>query len=298
MPLKISSALATNCARTSERQSWLAQLPEFVAQLQERWSLTIEHSFDGEEVSCAWVAAVQLKDQMADHSSAVLKIGMPHFENAHEIEGLAFWNGDPTVRLLDSDSHLGALLLERCEPGTHLQTLPEDEQDAVIAHLLQRLWRTPDSPHPFRPLSALLESWTQETLAQQQHWPDSGLVRAGLDLWNDLLRSTKRNVLLATDLHAANVLRAEREPWLVIDPKPFVGDPAYDTTQHLLNCTGRLQSNFKSATARFADLAGLDPERVRLWTFSRLAAEPRDHWQGDDWFELAREIAWLSPLLP
>ena len=39
-----------------------------------------------------------------------------------------------------------------------------------------------------------------------------------------------------TDLHAGNVVRAEREPWLVIDPKPFVGDPAYDATQHLLNC--------------------------------------------------------------
>jgi len=196
--LKISSALVANCNKASERQSWLARLPEIVVELQRRWSLTIGHSFDGEEVSCAWVALVQL----ADHRSAVLKIGMPHFENLHEIEGLVFWNGDPTVRLLDSDSHLGALLLERCEPGTHLLTLPEHDQDTVIAQLLQRLWRTPRSLHPFRPLSALIERWTQETLAQAQHWHDSGLVRAGLDLWSELLRSTQSNVLLATDLHA------------------------------------------------------------------------------------------------
>jgi streptomycin 6-kinase len=127
-------------------------------------------------------------------------------------------------------------------------------------------------------------------LTQEQHWPDSGLVRAGLDLWNELLRSARSDVLLATDLHAANVLRAQREPWLVIDPKPFVGDPAFDTTQHLLNCTDRLQSNFKATTSRFADLVGLDPERVRSWTFARLAAEPRDRWRGDSWFELARTI--------
>jgi streptomycin 6-kinase len=228
--------------------------------------------------------------QLADHRSAVLKIGMPHFENAHEIEGLLFWNGDPTVRLLDSDSNLGALLLERCEPGTHLLTFPEPDQDTVIARLLRRLWRTPRSPHPFRPLSALIECWSRETLTQEQHWPDSGLVRAGLDLWNELLRSARSDVLLATDLHAANVLRAQREPWLVIDPKPFVGDPAFDTTQHLLNCTDRLQSNFKATTSRFADLVGLDPERVRSWTFARLAAEPRDRWRGDSWFELARTI--------
>jgi len=77
----------------------------------------------------------------------------------------------------------------------------------------------------------------------------------------------------------------------VIDPKPFVGDPAYDSTQHLLNCTDRLRSDFKSTTARFADLAGLHPERVRSWTFARLAAESRDRWHGDSWFELARTIA-------
>src|SRR5215813_11312219 len=131
--LKISSALAANCDKSSERRSWLARLPEIVLELERRWSLTIGHSFDGEEVSCAWVALVQL----ADHRSAVLKVGMPHFENLHEIEGLVFWNSDPTVRLFDSDSHLGALLLERCEPGTHLLTLPEPDQDIVIARMLQ-----------------------------------------------------------------------------------------------------------------------------------------------------------------
>jgi streptomycin 6-kinase len=287
MSLKISTALAANCSKTAERQSWLSQLPEFVAELQQRWSLTIGHPFDGDHVSCAWVAAVRV----AGNRSAVLKIGMPHFENLHEIEGLLFWNGDPTVRLLDSDSYLGALLLERCEPGTLLRTLPEPDQDSVIAGLLQRLWRPPHPPHPFRPLSALLERWSKETLTLAERWPDPGLVRAGLDLWKELLASTESAVLLATDLHAANVLRAQRETWSVIDPKPFVGDPAYDATQHLLNCDERLQSDFDATTARFADLAGLDPERVRLWTFSRLAAEPRDRWQGDDWFELARAIA-------
>src|SRR5215207_7784436 len=38
----------------------------------------------------------------------------------------------------------------------------------------------------------------------------------------ELSRSAPTDVLLATDLHAGNVLRARREPWLVIDPKPFV----------------------------------------------------------------------------
>ena len=287
MSLKIPSVLAANCEKTSERGAWLARLPETVTDLDKRWSLAIGNPFDNDEVSCAWVAPVRL----ADNGPAVLKIGMPHLENAHEIEGLQFWNGDPTVRLLESDSFLGAMLLEYCEPGTHLRTQPESDQDIVIARMLRSLWRTPQSPHPFRPLSALIESWRQETLAQKHHWPDPDLVHTGLDLWSDLLHSTRRHDLLDTDLHAGNVLRAQREPWLVIDPKPFVGDAAYDATQHLLNCDERLQSDFQATTARLAGLAGLDSERVRLWTFSRLAAEPRENWQDDSWFELARVIA-------
>src|SRR5437879_4399931 len=59
----------------------------------------------------------------------------------------------------------------------------------------------------------------------------------------ELPRTEPTELVLATDLHAGNVLRAERQPWLVIDPKPFVGDPAYDATQHLFNCSARLQSD-------------------------------------------------------
>jgi len=85
---------------------------------------TVAHSrglapFDGDDVSCAWVAPVAL----ATGASAVLKLGMPHMEGEHEIEGLRFWNSDPTVRLLDADDDVGAMLLERCEPGTGLSRL-------------------------------------------------------------------------------------------------------------------------------------------------------------------------------
>jgi streptomycin 6-kinase len=116
------------------------------------------------------------------------------------------------------------------------------------------------------------------------------LVREGLRLFQDLPRTAPIEVLLATDLHAGNVLRAEREPWLVIDPKPFVGDPAYDATQHLFNCGARLRSDPNGTISRFEDLLGLDGERVRLWTFARAAAEPRDNW-NDDLTSFLRAIA-------
>lgn len=98
-------------------------------------------------------------------------------------------------------------------------------------------------------------------------------------------------VLLATDLHAGNVLRAEREPWLAIDPKPFAGDPAYDATQHLFNCTARLAADPDRTLGRFADLLEVDRERVRLWVFARAAAEPRDDWKDAQRLTLARKLA-------
>ena len=65
----------------------------------------------------------------------------------------------------------------------------------------------------------------------------------------------------------------EREPWLAIDPKPLIGDPAYDAIQHMLNCDARLAHDPVALTHRMADLLELDPNRVKLWLFARCAQE-------------------------
>jgi streptomycin 6-kinase len=287
MTLTIPRHLAANCCKTPDRAAWLNGLPDVVRLLERRWSLALGAPFDSDEVSCSWVALAT----QADGTRAVLKIGMPHMEGAHEIPGLRLCDGDPTVRLLMADDDLGAMLLERCEPGTPLRALPEPEQDLMISSLLRRFWRPLPQRRPFRPLSALTEYWSNETLAYTEQWPDAGLVREGLRLFRCLPRPAPDDVLLATDLHAGNVLRAKREPWLVIDPKPFVGDPAYDATQHLFNSEARLRSDPHGTIRRVADLLGVDHERVRLWTFARAAAEPRENWRNDERTALARTIA-------
>lgn len=288
MDFVIPPRLLATCRQHPEASAWLARLPTLIRELEAHWSLTIDTPFDSDEVSCAWVAPVA----RADGSSAVLKVSLPHFEAQDEIAGLRFWNGDPTVRLIEAHEDVGAMLLERCEPGTHLRVLrPEVEQDVVIASLLRRLWRRPASPHPFRPLSTMTARWTEEAVAQAKEWPDAGLVQEGLNLLQHLSRPAADDVLLATDLHAGNILRAQREHWVVIDPKPFIGDRAYDATQHLLNCTGRLRAEPARTIQRFAELLDVDSERVRLWTFARLAAEPRDDWRTSELTALAPALA-------
>ena len=283
--MKIPRRLQATCDKRPERAAWLGRLTDTLASLERRWSIGVDDPFDNDDVSCAWVAPAT----RADGTPAVLKLGMPHLEGEHEIQGLRFWDGNPTVRLLEADGDLNAMLLEHCVPGTPLRTLPEPEQDVVIAGLLRRMWRMPSKPHPFRPLSAMLDYWSAETLAAAERWPDAGLVREGLRLFDELARAAPAETLLATDLHAGNVLRSEREPWLAIDPKPFVGDPAYDATQHLFNCA-RLGLEPDDLIARMADLSGLDRDRVRLWTFARAATEFRAGW-NDSLMTIARSIA-------
>jgi len=283
----VPQRLLASCRASAERQDWLEGLPEHVQELTTRWALRVQSPFDNDETSAAWVAPATRRDG----TEVVLKLAMPHMEGEYEIAGLRFWDGDPTVRLIDADDRLGAMVLERCIPGTALRTLRESEQDIVIASLLKRLWRVPSEPHLFRPLTDLMTFWANETIAAADRWPDPGLVRSGLDLFHELPRTATTRVLLATDLHAGNVLRAEREPWLVIDPKPFVGDQAYDATQHLFNGMPRLVAEPEPTITRFADLVGVDPARVRLWVFARAASEPRGDWADVQRLTLARKLA-------
>jgi streptomycin 6-kinase len=284
----VPQQLIENCRKAPERQVWLDNLPALLDELRDRWCLRTGSPFDHVNVTCSWVAPVV----RADGTAAVLKLGMPHMEGADEIQGLRFWNGDPTVQLLEADDELGAMLLERCQPGDMLRSEPEAKWDPVIATLLKRLWRRPgqaDLPR-FRHLSVMLESWSRETLAQAQHWPDAGLVRHGLQLFQELSKPSPEDKLLATDLHAANVLRSEREPWLVIDPKPFIGDAAFDLVQHLHNCEARLCADPVGMVKRMADLAEVDDERLALWTFARAAADPRPSGDNFMWMDIARAL--------
>lgn len=276
MSIVIPRQLRENASKTEERADWLQSLPRVVGDIAAKWSLTVGEPFESDDASAAWVAPAK----RASGASVVLKIGMPHMEGAQEADGLRYWAGDPVVRLLEADGAVGAMLLERCLPGTSLRRRTEEDQDRVIASLLHRLWRPRGPVGGFRALSQMIDAWSVESRAQSAQWPDAGLVEEGLQIMRDLSRPGANDVLLGTDIHAGNVLQAEREPWLVIDPKPFVGDRAYDATQHLINCAERVIADPRRTIEEFAALLEIDAERVRAWLFARAAAEPRDVW-GD-----------------
>jgi streptomycin 6-kinase len=258
-----------------ERLEWLAALPATVASVASEWELELGDPYEPGG-QCAWVAPVH----DPEGRELVLKVGWRHREAEHEADALRFWDGDGAIRCFGARTldDTTALLLERCEPGVQLNSsLPEPDQDTVLAGLLRRLWeRRPLDGHPFATLTAMCDSWAEwfeSDFTADGRGLDPGVARAAVELLRELPRTADRSVLLATDLHGGNVLSSRREPWLVIDPKPFVGDPAYDPVQHMLNCDHRLATDPVGLARRMADLLDLDRDRVRLWLLARCAQE-------------------------
>jgi len=269
MPRNLVVGAASNA--NEQRRAWIAALPHAVAAVQQRWSLRLGEPFQPGGLN-AWVAPARTRDD----ADLVLKVGWRHYEAEHEADGLRVWAGQGAVRLhaADATNDTVVLLLERCVPGTPLAGSPQSEQDTVIAALLPRLWREPPSRHPFRPLRDLCEAWAAAfERAPRAANLDPGLAREGIALFRSLPDTADRQVLLCTDLHAGNVLAAQREPWLMIDPKPYVGDPTYDALQHLLNCDARLHTDPHGLAKHVAELLGLDGDRLLLWLFARCVQE-------------------------
>lgn len=272
---RLPTRLAESAARGQEPglTDWAATLPSVLADVVERWELTVGEPYEPGG-QCSWVAPATT----AAGDPVVLKVGYRHAEAEHEAAGLRFWAGDGAVRVFaDATSgDTGALLLERAVPGTLLaRSLPPPEQDVVLAGLLRRLWRRPPEGHPFRTLASMCDFWARDFERRAEGAPagyDRGLLREGVTLYRELPLSSDDDVLLCTDLHPENIVATRREPWLVIDPKPYVGDRTYDATQHMFNMD-RLMSGPGELSDRMAGLLDLDPERLRLWLFARCAQE-------------------------
>jgi streptomycin 6-kinase len=286
----VPSLLAEYVASLADpvRTRWLDDMPQLVASIAERWGLT----FDGPYQPgghCSWVAPAYTRAG----ERLVLKVGWEHPEAIAEASGLRLWDGNGAVRLHAAEklADSAVLLLERCEPGTQLSSVPEPEQDEVIAGIMRRLWREPPAGHEFPVLQAMCDDWADrfEADADRPRLLDPGIERAGIELFRTLPATADRQVVIATDLHAENVLAAEREPWLAVDPKPHIGDPTYDPLQHMLNCD-RLGTDPVGLTRRMAGLLDLDADRLQLWLFARCVVQDTSEWP-----ELADVAIRLAP---
>ncbi|MGH3103655.1 MAG: aminoglycoside phosphotransferase family protein [Gaiellaceae bacterium] len=248
--MRVPAALQREWRRES---AWLTDLPRLAAECAELWGLALEEPFDTPH------------SLVVPAGDVVLKLNAPsHFEADHETEALARWAGRGAVQLTARDDARRALLIERCRPGTRLRDAGTDEP-AVVAALLPRLWGEPDKPHPFRFLADEAERWVEDV---PRHYELGGrpFERSLLDFAVDVFRTVDRTAtsLVNQDLHGGNILRAEREPWLVIDPKPLLGEREANAVGLLRNAAGGGAASVRRWLDVLQEL-GLDRERLRAW---------------------------------
>ncbi len=262
---------------------WLGELPRRIAECERRWSLSVGEAF--ENLSYHWV----LPATRRDGSSVVLKLGVPNPELCQEACALSAWAGRGAARLIDADLDQGALLLERLHPGTSLAELGlarDDDATTAALALMQQLHATPP-PAGLRTLS----DWTGGLARAERAGFAPEFTKSALALARELLASSPAPKQLHGDLHHGNILAAERQAWLAIDPKGLAGDPAYEPAAFLYNPIAQLSAAADAERIaqrridRFAE--HFDRSRLLGWAFVQAVLSAwwsfEDHGTGDEW---------------
>jgi streptomycin 6-kinase len=280
----------------ADGQAWLAALPEIVHRLAQEWRLAIGAPFAGGS------ASLVLEVAREDGTEAVLKVPLLDDESRSEPDALRHYAGHGAVRLHAVDRCSGAMLLERVRPGTSLALHPDPDAALDIAcRLLRRLWRPPKTPHPFQTVRDLAMTWAQELPARHRHHGcpfAQDLIIEAAALAGTLAQAEGPLVVVNRDAHLSNILASEREGWLLIDPKPLVGDPSFDAGYLLLDRLG-LNPTAVIADRLIGALAlglGVEQSSVRAWAFVR--AVDNALWALDIRTSPAADLARAAALKP
>ncbi|MFF3530368.1 aminoglycoside phosphotransferase family protein [Streptomyces rubiginosohelvolus] len=255
-----------------EGRAWIAGVPALAAHLLERWQLLRDGALRSGQ------ASLVLPVLRHDGTRAVLKLQLPREETTAALTGLRAWNGDGMVRLLDHDPASSGMLLERLDGARTLASIDDDDVAmGILADLHARLVAVP-APQGLRGLgdvaAAMLEQVPQ-AVARLTDPADRDLLRGWASAVAELA-DEPGDRLLHWDLHYDNVLAAQREPWIAIDPEPLAGDPGFDLWPALDSRWDDVVAKgepLRVVGRRFdllTDALGLDRARAAGWTLGRL----------------------------
>lgn len=248
-------------------QSWVDGLPRLIRDQLDEWELRADGpAFHG---YCSIVLPVRTRERRP----AVLKAAFPDDESEHEHLALRRWAGSGAVRLMRADPHRRMMLMERLQQR-NLNELWDIEACEIVAGLYEQL-HVPALPQ-LRSLAECTARWTADLTGLPRSAPiPRRLVEQAITLGQDLAGDpATTGTLIHGDLHYENVLAADREPWLVIDPKPMNGDPHYEVAPMLWNrweeLAGYVRDGVRRRLSALVDAAALDADRARAWVIVRM----------------------------
>ncbi|MCA9936761.1 MAG: phosphotransferase [Ardenticatenaceae bacterium] len=273
-------------------QTWLDNLPNFLAEYAQRWRLTLLPPFPN--LTYNYVAPAVREDGTA----VVLKVGIINPELQSEIAALDHYAGRGAVRLLQADAENGIFLLQRVQPGHSLVPLQQTDDDAatrIAAEVMRQLWRpAPPAPYSFPTVA----HWAAGLGRLRERFDgrtgpfDAQLIETAESLFADLLASSAEPVLLHGDLHHDNILAAG-DGWLAIDPKGVIGEPAYEVGALLRNfwrggeTTAEIRRMLARRIAIFSEMLGFDRQRLAAWGAAQAVLSAwwsyEDHGHGWEW---------------
>ncbi|MFB7586908.1 aminoglycoside phosphotransferase family protein [Streptomyces sp. NPDC056169] len=274
--------------------AWLAELPGIVEQLMQLWECVP----DGDVMHGGVGVIVPVRRKGG--GAAALKVSFPHPGNIHEPDAFEAWGGRGAVLLHERDDARFAMLLERARTSTLAEVRDGDEVLTVAARLGRRL--AVPAPPGLPRLRDQADAWEEQLREDAAEFPGalaSTVVDAAVATVREL-GATQPDTLIHGDLHPGNILSADREPWLAVDPKGYVGDPAYDGGTLLKSrALAFLEADDLRTAARhaldvFVDASELDRERVRRW--AQLHAVQAAFWGRRHGFRHARggsALDWL-----
>lgn len=276
-------------AHSAGGRAWLDTLDDIVDECSARWSLAVGQPFGDGNVALAVAVTTQ------EGEPAVLKIDYPDVEAEWAADALRAWDGDGAVQLVAEDRRHRALLVERCLPGTPLTHTDPDEALDVMVDLLPRLWR-PARP----PFGAVADECRRWASALGERWRAGGepfprdLLELGRRLLGELPATQGEQVLVHQDLHGGNVLGAQRQPWLAIDPKPLLAEREFALAPVIRSPElGAGRDHLVRRLDRLTGELGLDRHRSACWAFAQTVA-----WNaGGGTPEHLAALGWLRDLL-
>lgn len=249
-------------------QQWLADLPGIVDEQCHRWGLRI--------TGAPWHGSNALVlPAVRSGADLVLRLNPPGDDVARHADALRFWAGRGTVLLVDADPQAGAILLERL--GTEsLRDRPVDEAMVVLGRMMRRL--AVPGPAATPSTADIVRARAERLLIEWQRLGtpfDRSILTEALRV-ADHLATTSSDRAVNADLHSDQVLRADREEWLCVDPVLLRGDIEYDLARVLWTRVDEMP-DAAAIVVHFDTIvreAGLARDRARDWAVFRTA----DYW--------------------